>query len=54
MADPDSDLHLLDAYSRAVVEAVEKLSPSVVHIQVSGRRSGREQEGNGWTTCTGS
>jgi len=47
MTDPESDLHLLDAYSRAVVEAVEKLSPSVVHIQVSGRRTGREQEGNG-------
>jgi S1-C subfamily serine protease len=41
------DLSLLDAYSRAVVEAVEKLSPSVVHIQVSGRRRGRENEGSG-------
>ena len=38
---------LLDAYSRAVVEAVEKVSPSVVHIQVTGRRSGRENEGIG-------
>ena len=42
-----SDLPLLDAYSRAVVEAVEALSPSVVHIQVSGRRRGRENEGSG-------
>ncbi len=42
-----SDLALLDAYSRAVVEAVEKLSPSVVHIQVAGRRRGRENEGSG-------
>jgi S1-C subfamily serine protease len=42
-----SDIELLDAYSRAVVEAVEKLSPSVVHIQVSGRRRGRENEGSG-------
>jgi S1-C subfamily serine protease len=41
------DLALLDAYSRAVVEAVEKLSPSVVHIQVAGRRQGRENEGSG-------
>lgn len=32
-----SDIALLDAYSRAVVESVEKASPSVVHIQVSGR-----------------
>ena len=42
-----SDLALLDAYSRAVVEAVEKLSPSVVHIQVNGRRHGRDNEGSG-------
>ena len=42
-----SDLALLDAYSRAVVEAVERLSPSVVHIQVAGRRHGRENEGSG-------
>lgn len=50
-----SDLDLLDAYSRAVVEGVEKASPSVVHIQVSGRgrrrenaaRSGRGEDGTG-------
>ncbi len=42
-----SDLALLDAYSRAVVGAVEKLSPSVVHIQVSSRRRGKENEGSG-------
>jgi S1-C subfamily serine protease len=42
-----SDPALLDAYSRAVVEAVERLSPSVVHIQVVGRRRGRENEGSG-------
>jgi S1-C subfamily serine protease len=47
MSESVSDLALLDAYSRAVVEAVEKLSPSVVHIQVSGRHAGRDQEGNG-------
>ncbi len=31
-----TDIALLDAYSRAVVEGVEKASPAVVHIQVSG------------------
>ena len=31
------DDHLLDAYSRAVITAADKVSPSVVHIVVSGR-----------------
>ncbi len=46
-----SDLDLLDAYSRAVVSAVETVSPSVVHIHVNGRAEGRpggrEPEGSG-------
>ncbi len=41
------DAPLLDAYSRAVVGVVEAVSPSVVHIIVTGERGGRIARGTG-------
>lgn len=41
------DVDLLDAYSRAVVGAVQPVSPSVVHIQVKQHARGRAAEGTG-------
>lgn len=42
---PPADLALLDAYSRSVVSAVERVGPSVVHIEA--RRAGDPRRGRG-------
>ncbi len=44
---PLNDGPLLDAYSRAVVGAVGKVSPAVAHIHVTGKHRGREAQGSG-------
>jgi S1-C subfamily serine protease len=41
------DLVLLDAYSRAVVGAVDKVGPAVLHLQVSGLKDGAGGAGSG-------
>jgi S1-C subfamily serine protease len=42
-----NDLPLLDAYSRAVVDVVDRVSPAVVHVEVEGERQGRRASGSG-------
>ena len=42
-----NDSELLDAYSQAVVDVVESVSPSVAHVQVRGERGGRTAAGSG-------
>jgi S1-C subfamily serine protease len=42
-----SDEALLDSYSRAVVGAVDRVAPAVVHVEVAGLRQGRAAQGTG-------
>lgn len=44
--EPTNAPDLLDAYSRAVVQASERVSPAVVFIEVTQARSGRAGQGN--------
>jgi hypothetical protein len=44
-AAPLADAGLLDSYSRAVTAAVERVSPSVVNVEVHHRAPGRTRSG---------
>src|SRR6202007_1560275 len=41
------DLLLLDAYSRAVIGAVDRVGPAVLHLQISGVKDGSGAAGSG-------
>lgn len=41
------DTALMDAYSNAVVDVVDAVSPAVVHVQVKSTRGGRSGQGSG-------
>ena len=47
LPDARDDARLMDAYSNAVVDVVEVVSPAVVHVQVRGARGGRLGQGSG-------
>src|SRR5215831_20271637 len=44
---PLDDADLLDAYSRAVVDVVERVGPAVVGLSVDGRRGPERRAGSG-------
>ena len=44
---PASDSTLLDAYSNAVMAAVETVGPAVVHVQVEGNTPQKRGQGSG-------
>ena len=44
---PPDDQELLDAYSRAVIDVVDRVGPAVVRLAVHGRDSGRSRGGTG-------
>jgi S1-C subfamily serine protease len=43
----NGDAVLMDAYSNAVVDVVDRVSPTVVHVQVRSARNGRVGQGSG-------
>src|SRR4051794_41195396 len=45
--EPDSDAELLDAYSRAVIAAVERVGPTVAHLEVWTDADPRARRGRG-------
>jgi S1-C subfamily serine protease len=47
------DEPLLDAYSQAVVHAVDRVAPSLVHIEAQSSRSARKQTGSGFAFTPG-
>ena len=44
---PADDGELLDSYSQAVTSAAEAVAPTVVHIDVTAKREGKERRGSG-------
>ena len=46
IAQPFDDSSLLDAYSQAIVRAVDRVAPAVVHLEVAGGASNRSRGGD--------
>ena len=44
---PPAEAEILDAYSRAVIGAVDLVGPAVVHIQVTGAAGGADAQARG-------